>query len=257
MIFDVNMYLGSYPFRKITNTTAPELVALMDKFGIAKGCVATLNGVFYHDVMDGNYELLEEIKGYEDRLVPFAVINPTYAEAKNDLVKCVEELGFKGIRLHPKHHFYNLTDPECVDLLKYCAEKKIPVHIPLQIEDLRQAHKLDVCTMVQPAEILEAAKLVPDVTIILSNAYLHAFAPALKECENIYYDIGRIDNLYQTSFNTVLDAVGVEKIVFGSGAPTNYIGVDLIKLMTLKDTNGMSDEDVEKIASGNLLKLVK
>lgn len=256
MIFDVNMYLGSYPFRKISNTTAPELVALMDKFGVDKGCVATLNGIFYHDVMDGNYEVLEQIRGYEDRLVPFAVINPVYAEAKNDLIKCVEELGFKGIRLHPKHHFYKLTDPECVDLLKYCGEKKIPVHIPLQIEDLRQAHKLDVNTMVSVAEIHEAAKLVPEATIILSNAYLHAYAPAMKDVSNVYYDIGRIDNLYQTTFNMVLNAAGIDHIVFGTGAPTNYIGVDLIKLMTLKETNGMSEEDVEKIASGNLCRIL-
>jgi len=257
MIFDVNMYLGNHPFRKIKNTTAPELVALMDKFGIDKACVGTLNGIYYHDVMDGNYEVLEEIRGYEDRLVPFAVINPIYAEAKADFLKCVDELGFKGIRLHPKHHIYSLTDPACVEILKLCAQRGLPVHIPLQIEDLRQAHELDASTMVSAKEILDAAKLVPDVNFILSNAYLHAYAPAMTEVSNVYYDIGRIDNLGQTSFNAVLDAAGVDHIVFGTGAPNQYIGVDLLKLAYLKQTNEMSDADIEKIASGNLLGLIK
>jgi len=207
--------------------------------------------------MDGNYEVLEQIRGYEDRLVPFAVINPIYAEAKNDLIKCIDELGFKGIRLHPKHHFYKLTDPACVELLQICAEKNVPVHIPLQIEDLRQANYLDVSTMVPASEILAAAKLVPNVNIILSNAYLNGYSHVLKEVSNIYYDIGRIDNLYQTSFAAVLADAGIDKIVFGTGAPTQYIGVDLIKLAMMKETDGLSDEDIEKISSGNLLKLVK
>ena len=55
----------------------------------------------------------------------------------------------------------------------------------------------------------------------------------------------------------VLDAAGIDKIVFGSGAPNQYIGVNVLKLNYLKLTNDMCECDIEKIASGNLLGLVK
>jgi len=257
MIFDVNMSLGTYPFRPLEATTAPQLVSLMDDFGITKACVGSIRAIYYHDAMDGNYELLEEIRGYEDRFVPFAVINPIYAQAKEDFLKCVDELGFKGIRLYPKQHFYSLTDPACVAILKLCGEKKIPVHLQMQMEDLRQTTLLDVKNMVTAQELADVVSLVPETIFILSNAYLHGYVGMLKDFDNVYYDIGRLDNLYQMSFRTVYDAVGAGKIVFGSGAPHQYIGVDVIKLRYLKQTDNLSDSELAAISSETLNSLIR
>ena len=257
MLIDVNTFVGTYPFRKLKRHTASELVSLLDRFGIDQACVGSASGIYYHDVMDGNYDLLEEIKPYQNRLIPFAVINPTYAQATEDFCKCIDELGFKGVRIYPNQHSYRLTDPKCLAFLRLCGEKQIPVQIQLQIEDLRQAHMLESAVMISADEIAQAAQAAPQTNLILSNAYLHMYAPVLAPIDRerkgkIYYDLGRIDNLFQTSFQTVLNTVGVSQIVFGSGAPMQYIGVNVLKVKFLKETDGLTDAALEQITAGNL-----
>ncbi|NLC45413.1 MAG: metal-dependent hydrolase, partial [Clostridiales bacterium] len=106
MLIDVNTYIGNYPFRPIRNNSAKELLELLDDHNIDKACVSSISGVYYRDVMKGNYELLEDIAPYGERFIPVCNINPMYAEAASDFKRCIEELGFKGVKLFPKQHGY-------------------------------------------------------------------------------------------------------------------------------------------------------
>ena len=76
MIIDVNAYIGHWPFRKIEYDTAEKLLRLMDNKGIDIACVSNLNSIFYRDVMEGNIELIKQIKTHTDRFIPFGLINP-------------------------------------------------------------------------------------------------------------------------------------------------------------------------------------
>ncbi len=44
------------------------------------------------------------MRAHRDRLIPFAVINPTYAGWEDDLKTCHEGLGMRGLRLYPGWH---------------------------------------------------------------------------------------------------------------------------------------------------------
>ena len=262
IIIDVNAYIGHYPFRKTKYKTAADLIGQMDGFGIDKCCAASLNAIYYKDCMQGNEELLEEIKPYADRLIPFCVINPDYNGAQKDFILCVEKLGFKGLRLFPKQHGYSLDGESAVGLLRLAGEMGIPVHIPIQLEDLRGHHPLDAAVPVDADEITRAALLSPKTDIILSNAYLQYYAPVIEtacrgRAGRVYYDIARVDCIYQSSMDELIGAAGYARIVLGTGAMLQNIAVQFVKLHYMGAILGTTPVQLNDIKGGNLIKLLK
>jgi predicted TIM-barrel fold metal-dependent hydrolase len=58
----------------------------------------------FHDrpaLKEGNEHLGRLVKGHEDRLVGFAVVNPAHAEAADDLEEAITRWGLRGLKLVP------------------------------------------------------------------------------------------------------------------------------------------------------------
>ena len=261
MIIDVNAYIGHYPFRRLKYKTAADLIGQMDKYGIDKSCAAPLNAVYYKDCMEGNYELLEEIAPYKDRLIPFCVINPEYNGAREDFELCVNKLGFKGLRLFPKQQDYKLDGELAVQMLRMAGAMNIPVHIPILLEDLRGHHPLDAATPVSAEEIKQAAILAPDADIILSNDYLDQYARIIEPAcagrpGKIYYDISRVDCIIFEGIQSLVKQIGYERLVFGTGALLQNIPVQFVKLHYMTPIMGATAEQLELIKSVNLAGLL-
>lgn len=262
MVIDVNTYIGHYPFRKTKYSTASDLVSLMDRYGIGKSCVASLNAIYYKDCMEGNLELLDEIRPYKDRLIPFCVINPEFNWAAEDFKDCVKKMGFKGLRLFPKQQGYRLSSKLSIEILQLSGEMGIPVHIPMQLEDQRGHHPLDFIEVIDAEEIKQAVLNAPETDIILSNNYLGHYAKAIKSAckersNRIYYSIERLDCLYSTGMEGMLRDVGYSQLIFGSGAMLQTIPVQFVKLYYMSKTIGTTLEQIEMIKSGNLVNLLK
>ena len=73
---DACAYIGAYPFRRVGNTSARELVERMDEYGIAQAVVSSLPCVYYRDVTEGYDAFCEEIAPWRSRLIPAATGNP-------------------------------------------------------------------------------------------------------------------------------------------------------------------------------------
>ena len=54
-----------------------------------------------------------------------------------------------------------------------------------------------------------------------------------------------------------LDLSGVERILFGTCAPLQYIGVPLTKLAFMKDTDGLNDAQIDRIKYKNIAELLE
>jgi len=93
----------------------------------------------------------------------------------------------------------------------------------------------------------------PDVSAVLCEAQYHEMSwvmPLLRSLPNIYIELSR-------SVNTdvlvrMLDAVGEERIVFGSRFPDGSISPTLYGLHRY----GLSDETLAAICAGNLERLL-
>ena len=85
MTIDTNCHLGNWPFRKLEYADAEGLLRLMDRHGVDQAWVGAFEGVFYRDCAQGNRDLLASLAGHEDRLRPWAAINPAFPAWETDL----------------------------------------------------------------------------------------------------------------------------------------------------------------------------
>ncbi len=256
MIVDTNAYLGPFAFRQLRHNTADGLLRLMDEKQIDRAMVSSAIAVTYRNPQSGNEELAAAVERHRDRLIPFAVINPSYAGWLDDLQVCHEKLGMKGLRLYPEWHNYALSDECLLALVEEAAKRKMIVSIPIRVEDSRQQSWLVDIPDVPLAEIVALLKACPKTKFILLNGIGYTGSPFGKSAgglpANYFLEISRLSATLADELGTLLAAVGPERLVFGSGMPFKYPDPALLKLEVLD----AHEEVKEKIRSGNAVGLL-
>jgi predicted TIM-barrel fold metal-dependent hydrolase len=256
MIIDTNAYLGPYAFRQLRCQTPAELLSLMDRKGIDRAVVSSASAITYRNAQSGNEEVAAAVKPHRDRLIPFAVINPFYAGWQDDLKICHEEFGMTGLRIYPKWHNYSLTGESCLDLVHAATGRKMVVSIPIRVEDYRQRSWLVDVPDVPLAEIAALVGACPDARFMLLNG--SGFAGSRlgrKESQlpaNYVIEISRLSALLANEIGRLLETLGPDRVVFGSGMPFNYPDPALLKLEVL----AAGEEEKEKIRWKNAAALL-
>lgn len=252
MIIDCNAYIGHWPFRPLRNNTADGLVKLMDEKGIDKAVVSSIHSIFYKDSHAGNRELAEDVKGYPDRLIPLAVLNPTYPGWEDDLKESVEVLGMKGLRLFPYYHQYKLTDVESLRLIEKAAELKLPIFLPMRVVDMRQRHWFDATENLNFGEIEQVVRRFGDsVTLVVQEGIYPAGRGYLLGDEkaktyNVFYEFSRLTSVLHKDLVKLLEVVGPERLLFGTGIPFKYPEPVLLKLGILNLDQDSKDKILYK-----------
>ncbi|HEY8744183.1 MAG TPA: amidohydrolase family protein [Chloroflexota bacterium] len=256
MLIDVNAYLGHFAFRQLRFHTGPTLLALMDGAGIDQAVVSSASAITYRNVQAGNEEVAAEVRGHRDRFISFAVINPCYAGWRDDLTRCHEELGMTGLRLYPNWHAYHLADPSCLELVQEAGERRMTISIAVRAEDPRQRHWLVDVPDVALEEIAALVQHFPQTQFLVVNG-INFVRSSLGRKDNglppnYHIELSRLSALLQNEIGTLLDHLGPERIVFGTGMPFAYPGPALLKLEVL----AASDAVKEQIAWKNAARLL-
>ena len=253
MIVDVNAYLGHFAFRRLRHNTAASLLALMDSKRINKAVVSSASAITYRNAQAGNEEVAEDVRGQSDRLIPFAVINPSYAGWQDDLKICNEEFGMVGLRLYPKWHNYKLSSAYCRELVNAATERGMAISIPIRAEDNRQRSWLLNVPDVPLDEIVELVKAHPKARFILLNGIGYTRCPLGRKDNGLppNYAIGlsRLSAVLANEIGQLITNLGAERVMFGTGMPFKYPDPALVKLEVL-DAN---EADKEKIRSKNAM----
>ena len=231
MIIDLHAHLGHYPFRRLRHNTAPGLLGLMDRNGIDKAIVSSLNSVFYRNVHEGNRELRTSIQAAPDRLIPLATVNPTYAGWEHDLDEAVSGWGWKGVYLVPGHHRYRLTDDVGRAVLKRISERNVPVVLPQRLEDRRQQHWMDTAEDLQFDDVAAGMQPFPNLKAALLNWRITGDAIARAGLgKQVLIDMTRLSVTLRKDLPKLIETLGVGAIAFGTHMPMAYPGPALIKL---------------------------
>ncbi|MDH7571289.1 MAG: amidohydrolase family protein [Armatimonadota bacterium] len=255
MLIDVNCYIGHWAFRPFPWYTAADLLRAMDAHGIDQAFVSSASAILYRDSQAGNEELYAAVRAHTDRLIPFAVINPTYSDWRHDLAVCHEEFGARGVRLYPKYHRYTLTDSNGDALIRAATERGMVISIPGRVEDYRQRSWLLDVADVSAAEMAEVAKRHPRARFLPVNGIGFtntAFGAAgALECDYAI-EISRLSAFVSEEIQTLISRVGPERLAFGSGMPFTVPEVPLLKLEVLD----VSEEVKEAIRWKNAARLI-
>ncbi|WP_435320905.1 amidohydrolase family protein [Haloarchaeobius sp. TZWSO28] len=278
VIVDANAYVGNWPFRRLD--ASPEaLVDRMDEKGVDRAVVSSFDAVFYRNCHHANEELATEIDGYEDRLIPFATINPTYTAWQADFREAVDDLGMQGVRLFPMYHDYDMNQPEVVELLDLAAELDVPVMIVGPIQDQRGRHPRFMLRGFEDGgtraftddhvdDLIELLQASPDADVIVGNLWNKA--PRVFEAVCTAQPAGvRLDNFVRSGrtlfvlddlfcyFNQqaaeLVEEVGVNHLVTGPRLPLHIFDA----FYKYTETLPVSPEEKDRVRSENVLSLVE
>jgi uncharacterized protein len=276
MLLDINAYVGHWPFKQLKYNTCEMLLDRMNKFGVDVSVISNINGIFYKNTQSANEELYEEIKSdrrFIDRFIPFAVINPIYAGWRDDLDVCTTRMGMKGIRLFPKYHDYELTDPSLIELVKQVRDRGLPVSIDIRMVDSRQRSWMDIPVFDHNAtvksdvilkewalnNILPIIREVPDAKYIIVN-----LANSIKVNDEEMDLINKTNLLFDTSgrvirgdnmLSDLLKRFGKEKFAFGTHSPILDYLTGRLRIESM--TEAEADEPTkEMLRSGNAKKML-
>jgi uncharacterized protein len=260
MRIDIHAYIGHWPFRQLRGNTSEGLVATMNRYGIDGAVVSNIHGIFYKNPQPANEELAAAVAYHSGRLIPFAVLNPTYTDWEYDLEICHKKLGMKGIRLYPQYHDYEVRDPRLTTLMKMAAALKMPVAFSLRVVDDRQRSWLDVDKRLSVADIAWIAERTPESKLVVLNAALpganDSVSRVLEKADILF------DTVYASGTGVAMGAYhlaegiakyGPKKFAFGTAAPFREPVTSLLRIEVSKETD-QATKDL--IWSGNTRRLL-
>ena len=258
MILDVNAYLGHFAFRRLRHNTAPGLLALMDRSRIDRAVVSSASSIAYRNPHAGTEEIAGEIRAHGDRLTGFAVLSPAYAGWRDDLKICHERFGMRGVRLYPRWHNYRLTDPACRELVHAASERGMLISIPLRVEDRRQGSWLVDIPDVNHEEIAGLIQACPQARFLLHNGLGYTGSTLGRKNNglpaNYVIDLALLSVGLANEAGKLLENLGEDRVVFGTGIPFHYAGPAFAKVEILNVDESIK-EKIRWRTAASLLKL--
>ena len=257
--FDVNAWIGEWPFRALKDSTPESLVTRMDVGGIAAAAVSPIHAAFHRHPRLANEQLAEAVGPYVERLLPMATINPHSPGWERDLRACHEEFGMRGVRLVPVYHGVDVDGAEARAVVSACAERSLPVSIPFRMEDEREHHWMDPGESISLNDVANLVEAVPDATIIVPNARGFIGSALWTRAElrerRWFVDTSLTEFLYGLHWTRdhanpadgFFGSGGEGHLMFGTHMPLSYAGSALVKLETLP----LDDAERGKVAWGN------
>ncbi len=243
MRIDAHAYMGHWPFRPLRGNTCEALVRRLDENEIDRALVGNINGVFYKNPQWANEELFADCESFLDRLVPFAVLNPTYADWEYDLEICRKGFGMAGVRLYPQYHDYRILGDGCTEAVKRIRDAGMVVSFSSRLVDRRQRSWMDSAEDIPMKNILHVVRQVPDARYLI----LHAFTPDFANDDVVEAVDGvdiQFDMMYGTATQQIgpvlydlptgIAALGPERFSFGTATPFREYPSHVIRMELLE-----------------------
>ncbi|MFC3765675.1 amidohydrolase family protein [Tenggerimyces flavus] len=242
---DTTAFLGQWPWRLQASADAASLGVLASRVGVSSLWVSHLASIFGFDTRSGNEALFDAVET-DDRLVPFAILNPDEPTAAKELAWAVAN-GARGVRLTPGYHGYQLSDPSAVALVAAVGEMGLPLHVCARLDDERLRHRRFRADDVPLHELAELVRSQPRLPMVLSGL-------KATEWDEVRAHVGAAD-----LSNVVVDLwfvngpVGViarldaDQYAFGSATPVQSALATAAQLATA----AIPADDLRKLSRGN------
>ena len=172
-------------------------------------------------------------------------LNPHLPKGKyiNEVKRCVEELGFVGIKLHPQAYACDILSPEADKVFEIASQLSIPVMI----------HTGRGIPFASPATSILRAKQYPKIPIILAHSgFCIVPSDALVAglvCNNIYLETSWC---IPPDIIRFIKKLGSERVMFASDSICN-IPTELTKYYSI----GLSENDLENCLGKTAIKIFK
>ncbi len=231
-MIDFNAKLGHFPYRPVEGLDA--LLCAMDRHGVGRAVVSSLDAVFYLNPQDGNDGLVRMIAPHRDRFLVSAVLRPDFAGWQDDLRRCVEEYGAKCVLLYPQYHRYDLLDEATGALVAAADERGMVVCVQCWLEDPRRQFNREIIPPVEPAVMKAFVEAHPAVRMVaLGLRFGEPDVVGAPLPDNFHFDISNYESL--RDLELAMERFPEDRVLFGTNFPLyNY------------------EANAEKLARGNI-----
>ena len=193
--------------------TDSAIIDCMDRFGIARAVMSSTIAIS-GDAQEGNDGVLRMMKSYPDRILGYCVPNPFKSPAQ-ELARCID-LGFSGVKLHP----YWMGCPLDNRMLWPVYEKACDLHMPILFHSGGSLTSPDF-RFTTPEIVVQVAQRFPEANFIVGHMGLERWLDivnAAPQAKNVYLDITMSMPTVER-VEMAVDAVGAERVLFGSDMP--------------------------------------
>jgi hypothetical protein len=239
-IFDAHTFFGSAPDEK-ADYSLETLLRELERHGIGRALTVSLKGVRY-DADEGNAETLEACRAYAKRgnpaLAPVATVDPRRWLGANEEIAGWREAGFAAVRLFPGAQGWPL---DYLPLERVLAEVD-RAGLPIMVSCDRQG---------AATQIARAAKRL-SVPVILMEVGYWAFAEGLAAAqtdEKIHMETSSFTT--PESLEIAAQAVGAERLLFGSGLPRRAAA----SALRMVKSSRLSDREQALVLGDNLRRI--
>lgn len=212
----------------------------------------------------------------DGRLIPYTVVDPSAEGALEAATRAVDELGFRGMLFFPAMHHVAADDPRMTPFLELAARARTPVLIHcgilrVKLRDLMGLPRPYDLAFANPLSIVPAANRFRDVTFVVPHfgaGFLRETLMTGQQCENVWLDTSSGNDWIRSSpgvlnltqvFRAALDALGAERILFGTDSSTFPRGYrrDLADVQReCLRAAAATDDEIRLIFGGNLARLL-
>ena len=239
-----------------TQQTAEMLLKKME-CGIDHAIIFPFNEIDQeHCFKRANILIAEIMKKHSEKFTAFCRLDPHDPSAITELKRCVNELGLKGIKLHPRAQNIDIDAPYMMPIYELAEYYDIPIII----------HTSGVVKGVDPIKFVNIAYF-SNVNFIVGHSYKAHYGIYSNESNASSDAFGEIlelarqqKNLYfETSFlpldylEELIKKVGTGQVVFGSDSP---YGDPCWEKLTIEALN-IPESDKIKICKTNISRLIK
>lgn len=201
-------------------------------------------------------EVAEALAG-QPRLTGFVNVDPHLPSALDEIQRG-HELGFQGLKLHPRIQRYRPDDAACVAVVRRAGDLGMPVLLDCFPDGDWLMAGLSV---LQYAMLARAA---PETKIIVAHAAGHHCLDLLmlaKRVKNLWFDISYSLLYYKSpvidSIFYAMESMRYERVLFGTDYPDRPLKASVESSLELLNRFGVVGEKKDKILWENALALLK
>lgn len=253
-IFNDDELMGIPPAVRSYLYTVEDMIERMNQWGI------DLSVVIAHARFGWTIErfrvehdaIMKDIKKHPNRLIGFCWVNPHFGEsALEELDRCITELGYVGLKLHPKQEYFSIDSRMVDPVIEKAAYYNIPVIVHTEMWVRGD----------EPWRLVNLCKRFPEVTFFMGHmgqdggSVQRLTIPQIaREVENLVLETsGTTTDPWATYAGPAL-LLGPERVVYGSDAgPFHHNAINLLKI----DLLNLDDESKRLILGENMIRILR
>lgn len=208
-ILDAHVHL--YPFgTPVPQGSAEGIIETFNLIGVDKACIFGPLG----DCKWVNDHVYDAQMRFPNRLIAFCSVNPNFPEVlESELKRCIENLGMRGVKIHPSAHHYPPQGPNYEPLWEHAERIGYPV-----ITDAGEHLAYG-----RPAQFEEVLKEHPELKLIMAHAGRHypsadEYTRVAKKYPNVYLEI-TFSSVTYGIIEYLVEIFDENRILYGSDMP--------------------------------------